>query len=72
MNAGAAPPPAIGWSAMRLLSPMRFAASGPTRPDDMPGTTFQHCFWQALRDIPSGSMASYAGIARRLVAEPNF
>jgi len=35
---------------------------------DVRGTAFQQRVWQALRDIPAGSTASYADIARRLGA----
>ncbi len=44
----------------------------PSRPVDLPldirGTAFQRRVWQALRDIPLGSTASYAEIATRLGA----
>ena len=32
----------------------------------MQGTAFQHRVWIALQDIPPGSTASYADIAKRL------
>jgi AraC family transcriptional regulator, regulatory protein of adaptative response / methylated-DNA-[protein]-cysteine methyltransferase len=35
-------------------------------PLDVRGTAFQHRVWAALRDIPPGSTASYAGIAERI------
>lgn len=35
-------------------------------PLDVRGTAFQHRVWAALKDIPSGSTASYAEIARRI------
>ncbi|WP_443273290.1 bifunctional DNA-binding transcriptional regulator/O6-methylguanine-DNA methyltransferase Ada [Variovorax sp. JS1663] len=35
-------------------------------PLDVRGTAFQQRVWQALRDIPSGSTASYADIAQRI------
>ncbi len=35
-------------------------------PLDVRGTAFQHRVWQALRDIPAGSTASYSDIARRI------
>ena len=38
-------------------------------PLDIRGTAFQHKVWQALRDIPSGSTASYAQIAKT-IAKP--
>jgi AraC family transcriptional regulator of adaptative response/methylated-DNA-[protein]-cysteine methyltransferase len=37
-------------------------------PLDIRGTVFQQRVWQALRDIPVGSTASYADIARRIGA----
>ncbi|MBP6563479.1 MAG: bifunctional DNA-binding transcriptional regulator/O6-methylguanine-DNA methyltransferase Ada [Neisseriaceae bacterium] len=41
---------------------------GLTLPLDIRGTAFQQRVWQALRDIPVGSTASYADIARRIGA----
>jgi AraC family transcriptional regulator, regulatory protein of adaptative response / methylated-DNA-[protein]-cysteine methyltransferase len=38
-------------------------------PLDVRGTAFQHRVWAALREIPSGSTASYAEIAER-IGEP--
>jgi AraC family transcriptional regulator of adaptative response/methylated-DNA-[protein]-cysteine methyltransferase len=35
-------------------------------PLDVRGTAFQRRVWQALREIPSGSTASYAEVARRI------
>lgn len=35
-------------------------------PLDVRGTAFQHRVWQALRDIPAGTTASYAEIAERI------
>lgn len=35
-------------------------------PLDIRGTTFQRRVWQALRDIPAGTTASYAAIAARI------
>lgn len=37
-------------------------------PLDMRGTAFQQRVWEALRDIPTGSTATYADIAQRLGA----
>ena len=37
-------------------------------PLDIQGTVFQHKVWRALQDIPSGTTASYADIARRIGA----
>jgi len=39
-------------------------------PLDVRGTAFQHRVWKALRDIPHGSTASYADIAKR-IGNPN-
>jgi AraC family transcriptional regulator of adaptative response/methylated-DNA-[protein]-cysteine methyltransferase len=41
-------------------------ALGLTLPLDVRGTAFQQRVWQALRDIPPGSTASYAQIADRI------
>jgi AraC family transcriptional regulator of adaptative response/methylated-DNA-[protein]-cysteine methyltransferase len=41
-------------------------AQGLGLPLDVRGTAFQQRVWQALREIPSGSTASYAEIARRI------
>ncbi|MNH42975.1 Bifunctional transcriptional activator/DNA repair enzyme Ada [compost metagenome] len=35
-------------------------------PLDLRGTVFQERVWQALRNIPAGSTASYAEIAQRI------
>ncbi len=45
-------------------------ALGLDLPLDVRGTAFQQRVWQALRDIPAGSTASYTDIARRIGA-PN-
>jgi len=41
-------------------------------PLDMRGTAFQQRVWQALKDIPLGSTASYAQIAQRIGAPKSF
>ena len=41
-------------------------ALGLDLPLDIRGTAFQQRVWQALRDIPAGSTASYTDIARRI------
>ena len=41
-------------------------ALGLDLPLDVRGTAFQQRVWQALRDIPAGSTASYTDIARRI------
>ena len=43
-------------------------AQGLRLPLDMRGTAFQQRVWQALRDIPAGSTATYSDIADRLGA----
>jgi AraC family transcriptional regulator of adaptative response/methylated-DNA-[protein]-cysteine methyltransferase len=45
-------------------------AIGLDLPLDIRGTVFQQRVWQALREIPAGSTASYAGIANR-IGSPN-
>ena len=35
-------------------------------PLDVRGTAFQHRVWQALRDIPAGTTATYSEIAKRI------
>jgi AraC family transcriptional regulator of adaptative response/methylated-DNA-[protein]-cysteine methyltransferase len=37
-------------------------------PMDLRGTAFQRLVWQALRDIPVGTTATYADVARRIGA----
>ena len=43
-------------------------ARGLDLPLDLRGTPFQRRVWQALREIPAGSTASYSGIAERIGA----
>jgi 6-O-methylguanine DNA methyltransferase, DNA binding domain len=43
----------------------------PDLPLDMRGTAFQQLVWQALREIPAGSAASYAEIVKRRAASPS-
>jgi AraC family transcriptional regulator of adaptative response/methylated-DNA-[protein]-cysteine methyltransferase len=47
-------------------------ALGLDLPLDLRGTAFQERVWQALRDIPPGSTASYAQIAERIGAPKSF
>ncbi|MGY2685940.1 bifunctional DNA-binding transcriptional regulator/O6-methylguanine-DNA methyltransferase Ada [Pseudomonas tolaasii] len=47
-------------------------AIGLDLPLDLRGTAFQERVWQALRDIPVGSTASYAQIAERIGAPKSF
>jgi AraC family transcriptional regulator of adaptative response/methylated-DNA-[protein]-cysteine methyltransferase len=42
------------------------AGGGATLPLDPRGTAFQQEVWRALREIPAGSTASYAEVARRI------
>jgi AraC family transcriptional regulator of adaptative response/methylated-DNA-[protein]-cysteine methyltransferase len=41
-------------------------ARGLALPLDVRGTAFQQRVWQALREIPAGETASYAGIAQKI------
>lgn len=50
----------------RVVALVESPAAGLDLPLDIRGTAFQQRVWQALRDIPAGSTASYAEIARRL------
>lgn len=54
----------------RLLGAVVALVEDPARglalPLDVRGTAFQHSVWQALRDIPPGTTASYSEIAARL------
>lgn len=43
-------------------------AIGLDLPLDVRGTAFQQRVWQALREIPAGSTASYGEVARRIGA----
>ena len=47
-------------------------ALGLDLPLDLRGTAFQERVWQALREIPVGSTASYAQIAQRIGAPKSF
>ncbi|PRW89688.1 bifunctional DNA-binding transcriptional regulator/O6-methylguanine-DNA methyltransferase Ada [Pseudomonas simiae] len=47
-------------------------ALGLDLPLDLRGTAFQERVWQALRDIPPGSTASYAQVAARIGAPKSF
>ena len=47
-------------------------ALGLDLPLDLRGTAFQQRVWQALRDIPLGSTASYAQIAQQIGAPTSF
>ncbi len=53
-------------NARRVIAFMESPARGLDVPLDIRGTKFQRSVWQALRQIPPGSTASYAEIARQL------
>src|SRR5215207_416060 len=55
------------WVA-KVIGFVEAPALGLDLPLDIRGTTFQQRVWQALRDIPAGSTASYTDIARRIGA----
>jgi AraC family transcriptional regulator of adaptative response/methylated-DNA-[protein]-cysteine methyltransferase len=50
----------------KIVELVEAPALGAELPLDVRGTAFQRRVWQALRDIPVGSTASYADIARRI------
>jgi AraC family transcriptional regulator of adaptative response/methylated-DNA-[protein]-cysteine methyltransferase len=53
-----------------VISFVEALALGLDLPLDVRGTAFQQRVWQALREIPAGSTASYMDIAKRIGA-PN-
>jgi AraC family transcriptional regulator of adaptative response/methylated-DNA-[protein]-cysteine methyltransferase len=54
--------------AARVAGPIEAPSRGLDLPLDVSGTAFQRRVWEALREIPAGTTASYAGIARRIGA----
>jgi AraC family transcriptional regulator of adaptative response/methylated-DNA-[protein]-cysteine methyltransferase len=50
----------------RVVGVVEAPALGLDLPLDVRGTAFQQRVWQALRDIPAGSTASYTDIAERI------
>ena len=52
--------------AAQVIGFVEAPATGLDLPLDVRGTAFQHRVWTALRDIPFGSTASYAEIAKRI------
>jgi AraC family transcriptional regulator of adaptative response/methylated-DNA-[protein]-cysteine methyltransferase len=50
----------------RVIAMVEAPALGFDLPLDIRGTAFQQRVWQALRDIPAGTTASYADIAARI------
>ena len=55
------------WVA-RIVGLVEAPALGLDLPLDVRGTAFQQRVWQALRDIPFGTTASYSDIAKRIGA----
>jgi AraC family transcriptional regulator of adaptative response/methylated-DNA-[protein]-cysteine methyltransferase len=49
-----------------VIAAVEVPGSSLNLPLDIRGTAFQHRVWAALRDIPAGSTASYADIARKI------
>jgi AraC family transcriptional regulator of adaptative response/methylated-DNA-[protein]-cysteine methyltransferase len=54
--------------AARVAGAIEAPSRGLDLPLDVSGTAFQRRVWEALREIPAGTTASYAGIARRIGA----
>lgn len=52
----------------RVVGLIESPATSLALPLDVRGTVFQHRVWQALREIPAGSTASYSEVARRIGA----
>jgi AraC family transcriptional regulator, regulatory protein of adaptative response / methylated-DNA-[protein]-cysteine methyltransferase len=52
--------------AARVVAYMESPIGSPDVPLDIRGTGFQRRVWQALREIPAGSTASYTDVARRI------
>lgn len=58
--------PEFGGLVARVVGLIEAPALGADLPLDVRGAAFQQRVWQALRDIPAGSTASYSEIARRI------
>jgi AraC family transcriptional regulator of adaptative response/methylated-DNA-[protein]-cysteine methyltransferase len=58
--------PAFEQVVARVIGLVESPALGLDLPFDVRGTAFQQRVWQALRDIPPGSTASYTDIAARI------
>lgn len=56
----------------KVVGFIEMPAIGLDLPLDLRGTAFQERVWRALRDIPVGSTASYAEIAKRIGAPTSF
>jgi AraC family transcriptional regulator of adaptative response/methylated-DNA-[protein]-cysteine methyltransferase len=52
----------------KVIAHVEAPAMSQALPLDVRGTAFQHRVWMALRDIPAGTTATYAEIARRIGA----
>ncbi len=52
----------------RVVGFVEAPALGLDLPLDVRGTAFQQRVWQALRELPAGTTASYADVARRIGA----
>ncbi len=50
----------------KVIGLVEAPATGLDLPLDVQGTAFQHRVWQALREIPSGTTATYSQIAERI------
>ena len=62
--------PAFERTVAQVVGFVEQPALGLDLPLDVRGTAFQQRVWQALRDIPAGSTASYAEIAARIGRPP--
>jgi AraC family transcriptional regulator of adaptative response/methylated-DNA-[protein]-cysteine methyltransferase len=56
----------LGTLAATVVRYVESPAQGVDVPLDLRGTDFQRTVWQALRDIPAGSTASYSEVATRI------
>ena len=64
--------PAFARRVAQVVGLIEAPGLGLQLPLDVRGTAFQERVWQALRDIPAGSTASYAEIAARIGAPNSF
>ncbi len=60
--------PAFETLVAQVAGMVEAPSSGLALPLDIRGTAFQRRVWQALREVPAGSTASYAAIAARIGA----
>jgi AraC family transcriptional regulator of adaptative response/methylated-DNA-[protein]-cysteine methyltransferase len=56
----------LGILAAKVVDLVESPGRGLDVPLDLRGTAFQQAVWQALREIPAGSTASYTDLARRI------